>query len=216
MKLIPLSEQATKARERLRYEPIAGVPARGQNEEDHTDDPSGLSKLQLVGRHHEVGTGHGPEIEKVAVQRWGAALEDLSVKLAEVMTRQPLSPGLAALYDNDKYMATGAQVPVAPFRVPAGAPDWQPHVGNLPFIGTSAFQLARDFRNRLQGMQMPDVVRESTPLRTLLGAGTGAALAAGAGWVKNLLDGESTPLSHFALPAAGLGAWLGHQRGAFR
>lgn len=214
MQLIPHAEHISKPRAQLRYQRIDGMPPRGFNEPKVDEDPSGMSKLNLVGRDYYSGSGTGPEIEKISAQIWGAPLENLAIKFAQAVVRQPLSSGLAAVLDNDKYMATGEQVQRDPFRRPTGAPEWQPQTPNFPFLGTSLWRLARNFRNKLQTAQMPSILAQSAPLRTTVGAAGGAAAAVGAGWLANLLNQDNTPLSHYALGGAGLAGLLAYGRGS--
>jgi hypothetical protein len=213
MQLIPHAEHVSKPRSRLRYQRIDGMPPRGFNEPKEDEDPSGLSKLNLVGKDYYSGSGTGPEIEKVSAQIWGAPLVNLAVKLA---TRQPLPSGLAAVHDNATYMNTGKLVQTDPFRRPVGAPAWQSQTPDFPFLGTSLFQLARNLRNKLQTAQMPNILQQSAPLRGTVGALGGAAAAAGAGWLSNILNQKNTPLSHYALGGAGLAGLLAYGRGTHK
>lgn len=218
-RFIPATEVSQKARPQLRYDAISGMPPRGHNQQRSDDnDPSHMGQLQLIGRDYPSGNGAGPEIEKISRSARAYPVGLLKLATGEVpqvpqVPRKPLTPGLSAVFDSDAWNTHGTLQQKQPYGLQTGAPLWQGMTPNLPFMSTSPWQLARNFRDGVQSAKIPDWIAHSDMLRTGAGAGLGGILGAGAGLVSRFLGVDTPPPSHLAMFGSALGGLLGNIRG---
>ncbi len=177
-----------------------GLPKRGVNIEDKGRDPSNLGKLQLVTPDYPVGNGHGPEVGfgKAANKAFPA-----------------LSPGMASIYDNDAYQASGAITRKPIYYAPGGPdkqtmPPWTGRAPALPFVGTSAFNLARGMRQFADTAELPSWLKRTNFNTASAGGLVGGGLGAGSAALMNWLNPrEYQDPARTAMLTAALGAILG-------
>lgn len=171
------------------------LPAWGHSEnlsDMKAGDPENHARFSMWTSQWPVGNGHGPTIE--AQKR--AALPKMS-------------PGMAALYDEDAWNRTGdLQRRVQVFS--PNLPAWQ---GRDPsFMGISFHGLGRQLRSWLDGAKRPDWLKPGLP-STAAGTAAGAAAGVGAAALSNYLDPEATvDTSKAGLLGATLGGLWGYGR----